>query len=82
MRMKKRLNSLFYTKKIFIPIHFDNNITLHLQNEDTVINLSTDFHYFSMVKSRWEGTQLINFSLLIYMEVTNNMIQHYSIITK
>jgi len=55
------------------PIHFKSNITLHLA-DNVVINFSTDFNdYLPMVKSRWEGTQLINFSPLIYADGVENI---------
>ncbi len=55
------------------PIHFKSNVTLHL-GDNVVINFSTDFDDFlPMVKSRWEGTQLINFSPLIYADGVENI---------
>jgi polygalacturonase len=62
------------------PIHFKSSVTLHL--EDNFINFSTDFDdYLPMVKSRWEGTQLINLSPLIYADgVENIAIRGYGIL--
>jgi polygalacturonase len=55
------------------PIHFKSNITLHLE-DNVVITFSTDYDdYLPMVKSRWEGTQLINFSPLIYANGVENI---------
>jgi len=55
------------------PIHFKNNITLHI-DAGAVLKFSDDFDdYLPMVKSRWEGTVSYNFSPLIYGENLENI---------
>jgi polygalacturonase len=55
------------------PIHLKSNITL-LIADNVTINFSTDFDdYLPMIRMRWEGTQLINFSPLIYAEKVDNI---------
>lgn len=53
-------------KYITGPIHMKSNITLHL-DAGAEIHFSDHFDdYLPMVESRWEGTEVINFSPLIY----------------
>lgn len=53
-------------KYITGPIHFKSNITLFI-DAGAELHFSDDFdHYLPMVESRWEGTEVTNFSPLIY----------------
>jgi polygalacturonase len=55
------------------PIHLKSNITLHVDN-GTVLRFSSDFDdYLPMVRSRWEGTDVVNFSPLIYGDKVENV---------
>lgn len=48
------------------PIHLKSNITLHIEGGAT-LKFSDNFDdYYPFVQSRWEGTDVINFSPLIY----------------
>ena len=54
-------------------IHLKTNVTLNLA-EKAVIKFSTDFDdYLPMVRMRWEGTEVINFSPLIYAYKQENI---------
>lgn len=48
------------------PIHFENNINLHLDEGATLRFGSNPASYLPVVKSSWEGTLLYNYSPLIY----------------
>lgn len=55
------------------PIHLKSNIILNL-DENAVIKFSNDLEdYLPMVTSRWEGTELKNFSPLIYAYNQTNL---------
>jgi len=55
------------------PIHFKSNITLHIDAGATV-RFSDNFDdYLPMVHSRWEGTEVTNFSPLIYAYEVENI---------
>ena len=55
-------------------IHLMSNITLELA-DNVVIKFSTDFDdYLPMVRMRWEGTEVINFSPLIYAFKQQNIV--------
>ena len=55
------------------PIHLKTNVTLTL-DEKTTIKFSTDFDdYLPMVRMRWEGTVINNFSPLIYAYKQENI---------
>src|SRR4030042_6120392 len=55
------------------PIHLKSNMTLHL-DAGAVLKFSQDFDdYLPMVKSRWEGTEVNNFSPCIYAYRAENI---------
>ena len=55
------------------PIHLKSNITLFV-DAGTVLKFSSDFDdYLPMVRSRWEGTEVVNFSPLIYGDKVENV---------
>jgi polygalacturonase len=55
------------------PIHLKSNITLSI-DAGTVLKFSPDFEdYLPMVRSRWEGTEVVNFSPQIYGEKVENV---------
>lgn len=55
------------------PIRLRNNITLFI-DAGAVVKFSPDFDdYLPMVRSRWEGTEVMNFSPLIYGENVENV---------
>ena len=55
------------------PIHLKSNITIHLA-DDSIIKFSKDFDdYLPMVRIRWEGTELMTFSPLIYAYKQENL---------
>jgi len=55
------------------PIHLKSNITLQVE-AGTVLKFSSDFDdYLPMVRSRWEGTEVMNFSPLIYGDKVENV---------
>lgn len=47
-------------------IHLKSNITLYLEAGSFLLFSDNFDDYLPMVKSRWEGTDVINFSPLIY----------------
>jgi polygalacturonase len=54
-------------------IHLRSNITLFV-DAGTVLKFSSDFDdYLPMVRSRWEGTEVTNFSPLIYGDKVENV---------
>jgi polygalacturonase len=55
------------------PIRLKSNLTL-LVEAGAVVKFSTDFgDYLPMVRSRWEGTEVTNFSPLIYADRVQNV---------
>ena len=55
------------------PIHLASNITLYI-DAGAVLKFSDDFDdYLPMVRSRWEGTEVFNFSPLIYADRATNI---------
>ncbi len=55
------------------PIHLASNITLYV-DAGAVLKFSDNFDdYLPMVRSRWEGTEVFNFSPLIYADRATNV---------
>jgi polygalacturonase len=55
------------------PIHLASNTTLFV-DAGAVVRFSQDFDdYLPMVRSRWEGTEVLNFSPLIYADKAENV---------
>ena len=55
------------------PIRLASNISLHV-DAGAVLRFSSDFDvYLPMVRSRWEGTEVVNFSPLIYGDKVENV---------
>jgi polygalacturonase len=53
------------------PIHLDHNVNLHV-SEGATLRFSRDPQHYPLVYTRWEGTECMNFSPLIYaFEKTN-----------
>ncbi len=48
------------------PIHLLNNVNLHLEKEATIAFSTTPQDYLPVVFTRFEGTELMNYSPLIY----------------
>lgn len=60
-------------KYITGAIHLKSNITLHLE-AGAELHFSDDFDdYLPMVESRWEGTEVVNFSPFIYANGVENV---------
>jgi polygalacturonase len=54
------------------PIHLKSNVNLHLQSGATILFSAEPDHYLPVVFTRFEGTELMNYSPLIYaMEQEN-----------
>src|SRR5688572_25607835 len=67
--------TILFTGGVFLtgPIHLKSNITLHV-DAGAVLRFSSDFDdYLPMVRSRWEGTEVMNFSPLIYGDNVDNV---------
>ena len=55
------------------PIHFKSNVELHLE-EGAKLKFSKDLDdYLPLVYTRWEGTELFNYSSLIYANSCENI---------
>jgi len=55
------------------PIRLKSNITLFVE-DGAVLKFSTDFDdYLPMVRTRWEGTEVMGFSPLIYADKAENI---------
>ena len=55
------------------PIHLKSNVHLHLE-EDAIVRFSPDpDRYLPLVLTRWEGTELFNYSPLVYTYQANNV---------
>jgi rhamnogalacturonyl hydrolase YesR len=55
------------------PIRLASNVTLQVDT-GAVVRFSPDFDdYLPMVRSRWEGTEVVNFSPLIYVDGAENV---------
>ena len=67
--------TVLISKGIYLtgPIHLESNITL-LIDAGATLKFSADFDdYLPMIPSRWEGTEVITFSPLIYGEKVENV---------
>ena len=47
------------------PIRLKSNVNLHLE-KDATLRFSTDPRHYPLVHTRWEGSELMNYSPLIY----------------
>ena len=54
------------------PIHLDNNVNLHLEAGSEIL-FSTDLDHFPIVNTSYEGTEMYNFSPLIYANGKENI---------
>lgn len=54
------------------PIHLDNNVNLHLEDEAHVM-FTTDYAQYTNVYTRWEGIRLYNYSPMIYAYQKENI---------
>jgi len=67
--------TILFSRGVFLtgPIHLKSNITL-LIDAGATLRFSSDFDdYLPMIPSRWEGTEVITFSPLIYAEKVENV---------
>lgn len=53
-------------KYLSSAIHLENNVNLHLDKEAEIIFSTTPSHYLPLVHTSFEGTELMNYSPLIY----------------
>jgi polygalacturonase len=75
MITEKGGGTLFFPAGVYLtgPIHLESNITLYLES-GSILKFSQDFNdYLPMVQSRWEGTEVINFSPQIYANGAENI---------
>ncbi|WP_405381034.1 glycoside hydrolase family 28 protein [Maribacter sp. LLG6340-A2] len=54
------------------PIHLDDNVNLHLEDEAEIL-FSTDLNDYPIVHTSYEGTELMNYSPLIYAKNKKNI---------
>lgn len=55
------------------PIHLKSNVELHLSEGATLRFSAHPEHYLPLVLSRWEGTELFNYSPLVYAYQATNV---------
>jgi polygalacturonase len=55
------------------PIHLRSNINLHLERDATIIFSKDNSDYLPVVFTRFEGTELYNYSALVYARDTTNI---------
>lgn len=55
------------------PIHLKSNINLHLEEGSKIIFTSVTDNYLPVVLTKWEGTELFNYSPLIYAYQCTNI---------
>jgi beta-xylosidase len=48
------------------PIHLQSRIDLHLEEGATLLFSGDPAHYLPVVKTRWEGTEVLSYSPLVY----------------
>ncbi len=67
---KKGVRNVYFPAGQYLTgsIHLKSNITLLIANNATIFD-----DYLPMIRMRWEGTQLINLSSLIYAEKVDNI---------
>lgn len=54
------------------PIHLESNVNLHLEDQAEIL-FSTDAKEYPLVHTSWEGTELMNYSPLIYAKNKTNV---------
>ncbi|MDX6191782.1 glycoside hydrolase family 28 protein [Flavobacterium sp. Fl-318] len=54
------------------PIHLESNVNLHLEDQAEIL-FSTDPKEYPLVHTSWEGTELMNYSPLIYAKNKTNV---------
>jgi len=54
------------------PIHLESNINLHLEDQAEIL-FSTNSKEYPLVHTSWEGTELMNYSPLIYAKNKTNV---------
>jgi len=54
------------------PIHLENNVNLHLEDQAEIL-FSTNSKEYPLVHTSWEGTELMNYSPLVYAKNKTNV---------